>query len=97
MYSPQLSVELWINLNIFEKAGEANSRNKTYQFWQKDNLLNPKFATLDSPLFKTQRIAGRNITDASQGVSTINYLPHAERCGILQTHRKASIPITINH
>jgi REP element-mobilizing transposase RayT len=39
-------------LNIFEKAGEANSRNKTYQFWQKDNLLNPKFATLDSPIIQ---------------------------------------------
>ena len=33
---PQESRREWI-LNIFEIAGEQNSRNKTYQFWQQDN------------------------------------------------------------
>jgi putative transposase len=39
-------------LNVFRKAGEINSRNKTYQFWRQDN--GPK--ELCSPAFTAQKI-----------------------------------------
>lgn len=35
-HNQQESRREWM-LNIFEKAGSANSRNKTYQFWRQDN------------------------------------------------------------
>ncbi|RYZ53438.1 MAG: transposase, partial [Chitinophagaceae bacterium] len=39
-------------LNIFQKAGEANGRNTTYQFWRQDNGPKECF----SPAFTAQKI-----------------------------------------
>ena len=49
---PQESRREWM-LNIFELAGQQNSRNKTYQFWQQDNQ--PK--ELYSQNFAQQKMA----------------------------------------
>lgn len=49
---PQESRREWM-LGIFEAAGEQNSRNKTYQFWQHDNQ--PK--ELFSQDFAQQKLA----------------------------------------
>ena len=49
---PGESRKEWI-VEIFKKAGESNSRNANYQFWQQDNQ--PKIIyTLD---FATQKLA----------------------------------------
>ncbi|RYZ24907.1 MAG: transposase [Chitinophagaceae bacterium] len=47
----QESRKEWM-LNIFQKAGEANSRNTTHQFWRQDNGPKECF----SPAFTAQKI-----------------------------------------
>ena len=47
LLNPGESRKKWM-ISIFKEAGELNSRNTTYQFWQQDNqpkeIFSPQFA-----------------------------------------------------
>jgi putative transposase len=85
--NPVESRKSWM-LDIFKKAGEANSRNNDYQFWRQDN--HPK--ELFTPAFTAQKLnyihnnpeaAGIVAKPAHYLLSSARDYECREKCGVL--------------
>lgn len=85
---PGESRKEWM-LDIFSKAGDANSRNKNYQFWQQDNrpmiLFTPKFALQKMVYIHNNPVAAGIVEKAEEYIySSARDYYYGKNCGLIK-------------
>lgn len=76
-------------INIFKEAGEKNSRNSKYQFWQQDNqtkiIYTPEFAIQKLEYIHNNPVEAGLVEKAEEYLysSAIDYY-YGKQCGLIK-------------